>query len=278
MKKATGVYISKKKNGETYYRSSITYQNRHISLGSYPTFEQANHAYFLAHSVLNDSHFFTIEQLESLYFNPACSYEQVLVSTLAFDKMVILINFRDNHIYFHNPIYLKKNYFFYFLDASNYLIFDKEDLFYYSSHKIMKRGGHLFVADYGMQINILSRYGIKNHAVKGRDYVFLNNDENNFRYSNVRIINRFYGVTRIGSYGEYKFKAKIHVKGDIVLGIFLNEETAAIAYNKAADYCNKHGILKKYNVNYIEGLSPKTYAEIYAAIELPEYLISYCNQ
>ena len=40
----------------------------------------------------------------------------------------------------------------------------------------MKRGGHLFVADYGMQINIMSRYGIKNYAVLGKDYRFINED------------------------------------------------------------------------------------------------------
>lgn len=37
----------------------------------------------------------------------------------------------------------------------------------------MRRGGHLFVADYGMQVNILNRYGIKNYAVKDKDYIFV---------------------------------------------------------------------------------------------------------
>ena len=30
-----GVYQATKKNGEVYYRSSLTYRRRHISLGSY---------------------------------------------------------------------------------------------------------------------------------------------------------------------------------------------------------------------------------------------------
>ena len=34
---AAGVYIARKKNGEIYFRSSITYRNRHISLGSFQT-------------------------------------------------------------------------------------------------------------------------------------------------------------------------------------------------------------------------------------------------
>ena len=30
----------------------------------------------------------------------------------------------------------------------------------------MKRGGHLFVAEYGMQTSVLSRYGIRSYAVR----------------------------------------------------------------------------------------------------------------
>ena len=90
--------------------------------------------------------------------------------SLPFEKVVILINYRDNNIYIKNPIYLFNNYFVYYLNQSTILKFDKDDLFYYSSHKIQYRGGHLFVSDYGMQYNILNRYGIKPYAVKGKDY------------------------------------------------------------------------------------------------------------
>ena len=48
----------------------------------------------------------------------------------------------------------------------SFLKFDIDDLFYYSSHKILKRQGHLYVNDYGMQITILNRYGIKNYGVR----------------------------------------------------------------------------------------------------------------
>ena len=37
-----GVYIAYKKNGTAYYRASITYRNKHISLGSFHTEEDAN--------------------------------------------------------------------------------------------------------------------------------------------------------------------------------------------------------------------------------------------
>lgn len=40
-----GVYIAKKKDGTIYFRSSITYRNKHISLGSYETEQQAHEAY-----------------------------------------------------------------------------------------------------------------------------------------------------------------------------------------------------------------------------------------
>ena len=89
-----------------------------------------------------------------------------------FWKWVILINFRDNGIYFGTPIYARTKFFYYYLSPTYVLKFDIDDLFYYSSRKIMKRNGHLFVADYGMQVNILNRYGIRNFAVPGKDYIF----------------------------------------------------------------------------------------------------------
>ena len=53
----------------------------------------------------------------------------------------------------------------------------------------MRRGNHLFVAEYGMQTNIHSRYGIKNFAREGIDYQFVNGDRKDFRYSNIEIFN-----------------------------------------------------------------------------------------
>lgn len=273
MNNASGVYPSTKKDGTVYYRCSITYKNKHISLGSYSSQENANQAYQIANHLLREKNDLSINFIESYYTEES----KHPLKSLSFEKAVILFNFRDNQIYFHAPIYLKKNFFFYYLAIDSHLTFDKDDLFYYASHKIMKRGGHLFVSDYGSQINIASRYGIKNHAVKNRDYYFQNGDETDYRYNNIKIINRYYGVLRVGDFGQYKYKAKIHLNGDIVLGIFDNEETAAIAYNKAADYCISHGINKNFQMNFIEGISPKLFAELYTSITLPDYLISYCN-
>ena len=39
-----GAFKAQLKNGNYYYRSSITYKNKHISLGSYDTEEEAQEA------------------------------------------------------------------------------------------------------------------------------------------------------------------------------------------------------------------------------------------
>ena len=48
MKKYTGVYEVTKKDGTPYFRSSITFRGKHISLGSFSRAEDANGAYLEA--------------------------------------------------------------------------------------------------------------------------------------------------------------------------------------------------------------------------------------
>ena len=45
MEQLQGVFPAKKKDGSLYFRSSITYRNRHISLGSFQTEQKAHKAY-----------------------------------------------------------------------------------------------------------------------------------------------------------------------------------------------------------------------------------------
>ena len=177
----TGVYSAQKKDGTIYYRANITYQAKHISLGSFSSEDDAHSAYSEACSLLENETATLMNIHDQIHF-------------LSFDKAVCLLNFRDNHLYFHNPIYLRKGYFSYFLSNDMELKFDIDDLFYYAGHRIQKRQGHLFVSDYGMQYSILSRYGIKPYAVAGRDYLFFNGDTHDFRYSNILNINRYHGV------------------------------------------------------------------------------------
>lgn len=253
----TGVYEAVKKNGERYYRASFTYRNKHISLGSFETEEAAHEAYILAGEL-------TIGEKNHL----SISDYQTTGRALSFEKWVVLINFRDNGMYIKNPIYLKRRYFIYYYNEETQLKFDVDDLFYYSEHKIMKRGGHLFVADYGMQVNLLSRYGIKNHAVCGRDYRFVNGDNTDFRYGNIEVMNRYYGVIKEERNGNILYTTKIHVVGDVIVGRYETEEEAAVAYNVAADLLEAKGAKKAYSRNYIEGLSGENYKKLYQNVSI----------
>lgn len=262
-----GVYTAQKKDGSTYYRSNITYHNKHISLGSYSSEEQAHAAYLEAQSLLTTPDI----TLDTLDTTP---------THLPFGKKISLLNFRDNRIYFKNPIYLKQNYFLYIIAPHDELKFDADDLFYYSSHKIMRRKGHLFVSDYGMQVNILSRYGIKNFAVCGKDYQFVNGDPTDFRYSNIEVINKYYGVSKTLHKNQTYYKVKLNIIGSHVIGLYPSEIQAAVAYNKAVDLAQAHGITKNYMTNYITELSPREYADVYTQVIISpkflNYLTTFC--
>lgn len=256
-----GVYSAVKKDNTTYYRASITYRRKHISLGSFDTMEQANEAYLEADHILNSKSLSLHDYIEN--------------SPLPFEKWVILINFRDNGIYFGTPIYARPKFFYYYLSPTYVLKFDIDDLFYYSSHKIMKRNGHLFVADYGMQVNILNRHGIRSYSVPGKDFIFQNGDDTDFRSENLKIINRYIGVSKVTTKGKTKYKAKINLPGYFIIGTYDTEDEAAIAYNKAIDILKRNGVTKNYTPNYLEGLSPVIYADIYAKLKISEKLINY---
>ena len=49
-----GVFKAKKKSGEIYYRSNITYRDKHISLGSFKDEEKAHEAYVYAREILDN--------------------------------------------------------------------------------------------------------------------------------------------------------------------------------------------------------------------------------
>lgn len=261
----TGVYQATKKDGTIYYRSNITHQNKHISLGSFDTESKAHAAYLEADKILTDK---TIS-IEHKIFHP---------KLLKFEKAVTLINFRDNGLYIKNPIYLHANYFSYYLSEKEEYKFDIDDLFYYSSHKIIKRGGHLFVNEYGMQTNILSRYGIRNFAVSGKDYTFANGDQTDYRYSNIIVINRYYGVTSALRKGKTCYEVRLHINGYYLVGVYNDEITAAIAYNKAVDCAISHGIVRNYAENYIPDLSAKDYADIYSKLKLSPKFMRYLKE
>lgn len=87
-----GVFEASKKDGSVYYRASITYRSKHISLGSYSNEADAAAAYEEAVQVLSKkTHRIDRELLTSSYKKGK--------NKLDFDKYITLINFRDNGIY-----------------------------------------------------------------------------------------------------------------------------------------------------------------------------------
>ncbi|MBE5866438.1 MAG: hypothetical protein E7292_09555 [Lachnospiraceae bacterium] len=256
-----GVCPSTKKDGTPYFRASLTHKRKHISLGSYETPEAAHAAYLEGQRLLNDT------GISLMHYQSDAA--------LSFEKWVCLINFRDNGLYLGKPIYVRQKFFYYYLSPTHILKFDMDDLFYYSSHKIMCRGNHYFVADYGMQVNLVSRYGIKNYAVEGRDFRFINGDSTDFRRENLEILNTYHGVRRENKNGQYIYTVRIHIYGNNLVGRYTSEEEAAIAYNKAIDILRKNGINKNYTPNYIEGMSPSRYADIYTRLEISPRIVNY---
>lgn len=259
-----GVYIASKKDGSVYYRASITYRNKHISLGSYADEQLAHTAYLCANRLIENSDIGITDYSAS--------------EALTFEKWVVLCNFRDNNLYFSTPIYVRNQFFYYYFDLEHFFLFSMEDLFFYASHKISKRGGHYFVADYGMQINMMSRYGIKSYAVEGRDYLFRNGNPYDFRYENIEILNQYHGVIPLTTDVGMKWKAQIHINGYVQIGIYDSPIEAAIAYNKAIDALKKIGIDKNYPINALDDLSPKVYADLYHNLIISKAITSQHNQ
>lgn len=258
MSSLKGVYKTTQKDGSISYRTSITYKNKHISLGSFNSEHLAHQAYTEANEIL---------------FEHCYQYDNYPNSMiLSFDKWLILHNFRDHGYYFKNPIYMHKYYFSYFLDKTFEFEFDVDDLFYYSKHKIFRRNGYYFVNDYGTQTNILSRYGIKNFAIQDKDYYFKDGNSHNMRYHNIVVINKYYGVEKLQTDSIDLYVARIHLRGNFIIGRYTTEEKAAVAYNKIADYIKEHQISdKNFPRNYIE--NEILYAELYTKIKIPLKII-----
>lgn len=256
-----GSFQAKKKDGTIYYRSSITYKNKHISLGSFSTQSKAHQAYMVAGTIISDSEL-TLNNYHS-------------DSVLSFEKWVVLINYRDNNLYFGTPIYVRPKFFYYYLDPKVRLTFDIDDLFFYASRKISRRGGHLFVADYGMQLTIHARYGIKNYAVLEKDYRFINGDIYDYRYENIEILNPYHGVSLCADKERKKYCCKLHLHGNYTVGYYESALEAAIAYNKAIDIVRRNGCKKNFTFNDIDSVSPSVYADIYSKLKISENILNY---
>lgn len=262
-----GVFLAQKKDGSIYYRASITYRRKHISLGSFDTEQKANLAYKTASKLVFGKQAYSPDDY-SVHRFPG----------IPFKKWITLINFKNNGIYCKTPIYLSNQFFQYFLSPEDVLIFDVDDLFYYSNHSIMRRGNHLFVAEYGMQTNIHTRYGIRNFGRLNVDYRFVNGNPGDYRYSNIEVINPYHGVTVTTKKEKTIYTTKIHIRGDIIVGRYESLLQAAIAFNKAGDILTERGLQKNYEKNYIEELSSADYHAIYDSISIAKKILRYPNQ
>lgn len=249
-----GVTVATKKDGTTYYRASITIQSKHVSLGSFQSEKNAGKAYQEACAIIRE-HAYAFSDYNNKF-------------ALDFSKFVILMNYRNCGIYFKTPIYLHSNFFYYYLSPARFLIFDREDLFFYANHKIQVRGGYYFICNYGSQYSILSRYGIKNYAKQGIDYIFVNQNPYDFRYENIKIINEYMGVSEIEKDNETYYETVIHVNGNRIVGRYPDKITAAIAYNKAVDRLATKGFEKQYIKNYITEYSFEEYQKAYKKVTI----------
>ncbi|MBR4343009.1 MAG: hypothetical protein IKP88_09965 [Lachnospiraceae bacterium] len=234
--------MAKKKDGSDYFRASVTYKEKHISLGSFKTKESAGAAYALADRILRGAVEYCPEDYEK------CTLTEK--EPLGFDKWIMLLTLRKTGMYCKNPIYLFGKYFVYYLDRNIELKFDADELFFFRNHKIQKRGGHLFYTDFGMQCSLLARYGVRSFSVEGRDYIFKNGDNKDFRFGNLLVINKYYGVYEKDIHGRKKYEVKIHVAGTVSVGSYSSEVEAAVAYNKAAD-CLEEGVRRRKRVDIL---------------------------
>lgn len=251
-----GITTAYYSDGSVYYRASITYNRKHISLGGFASPEEGSKAYQEASAILNG------DRTDVEAYDPSMA--------LPFHKYVSLTNLRNNGIYIKTPIYLYSNYFLYHLTPELSLKFDRDDLFFYSSHTIQQKGGYLFICHYGSQYGILSRYGIHPFAVADKDYIFVNGDNTDYRYENIKVINQYMGVHEETKKGRTLYTASIHVRGNYILGHYDNEIDAAIAYNKAVDVLHKKGSEKNYIKNYIVGMSSEDYHARYEQITISD--------
>ena len=67
---------------------------------------------------------------------------------------------------------------------------------------------------------IFSFNGMTAYSVKGKDYIFRNNDEHDFRYENVCVVNKYNGVSQIVKNGRIMFQSRIHINGDFIIGSY----------------------------------------------------------
>lgn len=234
------------------YKIYFLYEKQKIYLGTYPSMESAEKVVAEAEHIVSLPP--GIPDLNEYHLN--------------YKKIISLCNLRDHHHYIKNPIYLYPTYFTYYLSKDCILTFDLKELFYFSTYKIYKRGNYLYTQDSVSQQSILSRYGIPNYSVLGKDYRFKNGDPYDFRLENIEIINTYKGVSKKKKGDTTVYVAYIFFNSNLIIGHYTSELEAAIAYNKAVDVLIEANPSKTYVHNVIPFLTKTEYQAIYDRLEI----------
>ncbi len=241
------------KGDRTTYKVYFVYKKKKLYLGLFDSNEAATKALQDAHEIMCAS-FGTLDFPHSL---------------IDFKKIISLCNFRDHKMYIKNPIYLMDSYFHYYLSKDIILTFDMKDLLFFSTYKINKRGNYLYTYDSISQQSLLNRFGILNHSTAGKDYVFKNGNPYDFRRDNIEVINTYKGVCKKIIDDQTFYTATIYTTQPLILGHYPSEITAAIAYNKAADFLMAQSdVQREYILNTIPFITKAEYDAIYASIKL----------
>lgn len=74
------------------------------------------------------------------------------------------------------------------------------------------------------------------------------------------------------------YTVRIHINGNYTVGTYPTETEAAIAYNKAIDILKQNGLTKNFTPNYVEGVSPREYAEIYSSLQISPKITNYFSE
>lgn len=255
------IYPVQKKD-KTDYRVYYLFHSKKVYIGLYPSLTLAKQAYAFAEELLQSC--WGIEDLKE--------------AKISFLKCVSLINLRDHNMYLTSPIYVHDNYFDYYLSTELKLIFDLQDLFFFSTNKIHKRGNYIYIENSVSQTSILNRFHIPPNSVYNVDYYLINGNRYDFRRKNICVINHYIGVSREIKYKEEVYVARIIQKVPLVIGHYNSELKAAIAYNKAAELIMSKDSSKYYKLNQIDYLTSTEYNAIYEALPISPRLTSTTKQ
>ncbi len=245
-------------NGLLAYKLYFIYRGRKLYLGTYKSESLANEA-------LKEAEYIVESTLGPLQYTP---------HAIPFKKYISLCNFRDNKVYIKNPIYIYHDYFCYFLSPTSHFTFDMKELMFFSSYKIFKRGNYIYTQDNVAQQSILSRFSIPPHAVLGVDYYFKNGNIYDFRSTNLEIHNGYKGVSKEVRNHKTFYSSRIFVEHTLVIGHYLSELEAAVAYNKAIDVLQTKGPTRDYIKNEFPYLTLSEYQEIYNRISISPSIVT----